>query len=133
MLNKGMVGAAVMSRSVQAFFDLFMGIVGFVVLSLLLGTLTGCSGVTRYERVVYVSTAAPQPYMYQRYQPVYSAVPRVMPYYAGYQGPAPQYGPYGYSAAMTARVTPQVYVMPSPPVQRASLPFRVVHVHGGRR
>lgn len=89
---------------------------------------TGCAGGYSYS----YRTGPQQPYGYQGqyaqaqgfsaqgmgtcYNGVYSCPPRAVMYQPGYQGPAPQYGPYGYSAAMTARVTPQVYVMPSQPV-----------------
>lgn len=50
------------------------------------------------------------------YNGVYSCPPPgAVMYRPGYQGPPPQYGPNGYSAAMTARITPHVYVMPNQP------------------
>jgi hypothetical protein len=63
------------------------------------------------------------------YNGVYSCPPPgAVMYQPGYRGPAPQYGPYGYSAAMTAKITPHVYVRPSQPsgVVRARRVSRVL-------
>lgn len=102
----------------------------------LLSTLVGCAGSVRCERVMYASSAPmQQPYMYQR--PIYASPcgmrPCPVPYYQGYRRPAPVYGPYGYSAAMTARVTPHVYMVPSQPQRSMPAPHRVVVVHPVRR
>lgn len=108
--------------------------VSLVAVVLMLLGATGCAntGYTRYQYVgqpygpqqaygqrQYVNQSVPRQVNGQPgcYNGVYSCPPPgAVVYQAGYQGPAPQYGPYGYSAAMTARVTPPVYVMPSPPV-----------------
>ena len=82
---------------------------------------TGCSGSVGTTRTVYVGQApTQQPVLAQQPCPfngVYSCARTVqyVPYFAGYQAPPPQYGPYGYSARMTAKVTPAVYVRPSAP------------------
>lgn len=114
-----------MFKDLPAVGDTILSLLVALVAMFFISAMGGCAGGYSYS----YRTGPQQPYGYQGqyaqaqgfsaqgmgtcYNGVYSCPPRAVMYQPGYQGPAPQYGPYGYSAAMTSRVTPPVYVMPS--------------------